>query len=134
MYEGEQEGADGVAEILIDDAVKSLFPEFFPKINKLERKDEETPYDNLLSWFFQQSEGFELLDDFTDEEYKRTLDGIPELSVLIKEYQPDFPKDDTYFLKELLLWGLVAHKKLSKSRFSEGFQFKDLYGSFINKL
>ncbi len=133
VYEGEQEGADAVAEILIDDAVKSLFPEYFPKINKLERKDEETPYDALAHWFFE-SEGFELLDDFTDEEYKRALDGIPELNQLIKEYQPDFPKEDVYFLKELLLWGLVAHKKLSKHRFTEGYQFRDLYGSFISGL
>ncbi len=133
VYEGEQEGADVVAEILIDDAVKSLFPKFFPKINKLERKDEETPYDKLAHWFFE-GEGFELLDDYTDEEYKRALDGIPELNQLIKEYQPDFPKEDVYFLKELLLWGLVAHKKLSKHRFTEGYQFKDLYGSFISGL
>ncbi|MFC4096820.1 magnesium chelatase [Euzebyella saccharophila] len=133
VYEGEQEGADSVAEILIDDAVKSLFPEYFPKINKLEKKDAVTPYDELVSWFFQ-GEGFELLDDFTDEEYKRALDGIPALNQLIKEYQPDFPKEDVYFLKELVLWGLVSHKELSKSRFSEGYQFKDLYGSFISGL
>lgn len=133
VYEGEQEGADGVAGILIDEAVKSLFPEYFPKINKLERKDEETPYDNLLHWFFQ-GEGFELLDDFTDEEYKRALDEIPELNQLIKTYQPEFPKEDVYFLKELLLWGLVSHRKLNKQRFSEGYQFKDLYSSFLKDI
>ncbi|MDB2606598.1 magnesium chelatase [Zobellia sp.] len=133
VYEGEQEGADGVAEILIDDAVKSLFPQYFPAINKLERKDAQTPYDDLLSWFFQ-GESFELLDEFTDKEYKRTLDSIPELNQLIKEHQPDFPKEDIYFLKELILWGLVSHKKLSKNRFAEGYQFKDLYGSYINGL
>lgn len=133
VYEGEQEGADGVAAILIDDAVKSLFPEYFPKIEKLQKKDAETPYDELIHWFFQ-GEGFELLDEFTDEEYKRALDRIPELNLLIKQYQPDFPKADVYFLKELVLWGLVAHKKLSKNRFAEGYQFKDLYGSFISGL
>jgi len=133
VYEGEQEGADGVAEILIDDAVKSLFPVYFPEINKLERKDAETPYDELLHWFFQ-GEGFELLDDFTDEEYKRTLDSIPALNELVKMHQPDFPKEDVYFLKELALWGLVSHKKLNKQRFEDGFQFKDLYGSFISDL
>ncbi|MGB6152010.1 MAG: magnesium chelatase, partial [Pricia sp.] len=133
VYEGEQEGADGVAAILIDDAVKSLFPEYFPKIEKLQKKDAETPYDELVHWFFQ-GEGFELLDDFTDEEYKRALDRIPELNSLLKQYQPDFPKEDVYFLKELVLWGLVAYKKLSKNRFAEGYQFKDLYGSFISGL
>lgn len=130
VYEGEQEGADGVAGILIDDAVKSLFPEYFPKINKLERKDEETVYDELLHWFFQ-GEGFELLDDFTDEEYKRALDSIPALNQLIKEHQPDYAQKDVYFLKELLLWGLVSHKKLNKQRFTDGYEFKDLYSSFL---
>ena len=130
VYEGEQEGADGVAGILIDDAVKSLFPEYFPKINKLERKDEETVYDELLHWFFQ-GEGFELMDDFTDEEYKRALDGIPALNQLIKDHQPDYAEKDVYFLKELLLWGLVSYKKLNKQRFTDGFEFKDLYSSFL---
>lgn len=130
VYEGEQEGADSVAEILIDDAVKSLFPEYFPKIEKLERKDEETVYDELLHWFFQ-GEGFELLDDFTDEEYKRALDSIPALNQLIKDHQPDYVEKDVYFLKELLLWGLVSYKKLNKQRFSDGYEFKDLYSSFL---
>ncbi|SEL93840.1 magnesium chelatase subunit I [Maribacter orientalis] len=133
VYEGEQEGADGVAGILIDDAVKSLFPKYFPKINKLERKDEATVYDELLHWFFQ-GEGFELMDDFTDEEYKRALDSIPALNQLIKEYQTDYNEKDVYFLKELLLWGLVSHKKLNKQRFTDGFEFKDLYSSFLKDI
>ena len=133
VYEGEQEGADGVAAILIDDAVKTLFTNYFPKINKLEKKGEETPYDELLHWFFQ-GEGFELLDDYTDEEYKRALDEIPALNQLIKDHQPNVDKNDSYFLKELLLWGLVAYKKLNKHRFEEGYQFKDLYSSFISGL
>ena len=130
VYEGEQEGADGVAGILIDDAVKTLFPEYFPKINKLERKDEETVYDDLLHWFFQ-GEGIELMDDFTDEEYKRALDSIPALNQLIKDHQPEYPEQDVYFLKELLLWGLVSYKKLNKQRFTDGYEFKDLYSSFL---
>jgi magnesium chelatase subunit I len=133
VYEGEQEGADAVATILIDDAIKSLFPIYFPKIEKLERKDADGPYDELVSWFFE-GEGFELLDDYTDDEYKRALDSVTPLNQLIKKYQPDVTKKDSYFLKELLLWGLVTYKKLSKHRFSEGYQFKDLYGSFISGL
>jgi magnesium chelatase subunit I len=133
VYEGEQEGADAVAAILIDDAIKSVFPNYFPKIEKLERKDAEGPYDELVSWFFE-GEGFELLDEYTDDEYKRALDSVTPLNQLMKKYQPEVIKKDNYFLKELLLWGLVTYKKLSKHRFSEGFQFKDLYGSFISGL
>ncbi|WP_291865312.1 magnesium chelatase [Maribacter sp.] len=133
VYEGEQEGADGVAALLIDDAVKTIFNSYFPKIEKLERKGEETPYDELIQWFYN-GEGFELEDDYTDKEYHRALNDVPPLAQLIKEYQPDIPTEDTNFLKEVLLWGLVAHKKLSKHRFSEGYQFKDLYGSYISGL
>lgn len=133
VYEGEQEGAAFVAETLIDEAVKSLFPQYFPTIDKLERKDAESPYDELVSWFFEEG-SFELLDEDTDEEYRSKLDGIPPLTALVKEYQPDVDKKDSYFLKELLLWGLVAHKKLSKHRFEKGYQLKDLYSSYIKDL
>jgi magnesium chelatase subunit I len=133
VYEGEQEGADTVALILFEDAIKTLFSNYFPKIEKLEHKDTESPYDNLINWFFE-SEGLDLMDNLSDNEYEATLNSIPELNTLIKRYQPDIPKEDTFFLKEFLLWGLVANKKLSKRRFQKGYQFKDLYGSFISKL
>jgi magnesium chelatase subunit I len=133
VYEGEQEGADFVAESLIEDAIKSLFPKYFPKIDKLQRKDAETEYDELIHWFFE-GEGFDLLDEDNDQEYKSKLDSVGPLNNLLKNHQTDISKEDSYFMKELLLWGLVAHKKLSKHRFVQGFQFKDLYGSYISGL
>ncbi|WP_276392036.1 AAA family ATPase [Eudoraea chungangensis] len=133
VYEGEQEGADKVALNLIEDAIKSLFPNYFPKIQKLENKDTPSPYDDIIHWFFE-SEGLELMDALADKEYENILDNIPELNELVKKYQEDVPKKDSYFLKEFLLWGLVAHNKLSKQRVQRGYQFKDLYGSFISRL
>ena len=133
VYEGEQEGGAFVAETLIEEAIKSLFPTLFPKINKLERKDAETPYDEVIAWFFDQ-DGFELFDEDSDQVYKEKLDAIAPLTQLLKTHQPDLTKGDNYFVKELVLWGLVAHKKLSKYRFSDGVRFKDLYGSYISDL
>jgi len=133
VYEGEQEGAAVVATQLLGDAVKTLFPDYFPKIEKLQRPDEKTPYDDLVEWFFEQT-GFELPDDLTDEEYKKKLDEVEPLNELIKKYQPEMDQIDTYFLKEFLLWGLVEFKKLSKQRYTKGIQFNDLYGSYISGL
>tara|TARA_R100001369_G_scaffold92896_1_gene141078 strand:+ start:95096 stop:96598 length:1503 start_codon:yes stop_codon:yes gene_type:complete len=133
VYEGEQEGSAYVAQELISDAVKTLFPQYFPKIEKLEKDSENNPYNELVEWFFAES-GFELLDDLTDEEYKERLNSIPPLNKLIEKYQPNIPQEDQYFLKEFLLWGLVEYKKLNKYRFTEGIQFKDLYGSYISGL
>ena len=133
VYEGEQEGAAAVAQHLIGDAIHTFFPAFFPKIEKLERDVESSPYAQLLEWFFAET-GFELLDDSTDEVYKQTLDSILPLNDLIEKYQADFPKEDRYFLKEFILWGLVEYDKLSKDRFEKGYQIKDLYSNYINKL
>lgn len=133
VYEGEQEGAAIVAQYLISDAIKTFFPAFFPKIEKLERDADASPYAKILEWFFAET-GFELLDDASDEEYKNQLDAIKPLEDLIQKYQPEFPLEDKYFLKEFILWGLVEFDKLSKDRVEVGYQFKDLYSSYINKL
>lgn len=131
VYEGEQEGAAMVAYNLIGEAVKSLFVEYFPKLEKLKKDDEETPYDAIVSWFFNQQDGFEILDDLREKEYKALLDGISPLDDLLGEYQPNLKHEESYFVKEFVLWALVEFKLLSKYRFTEGIQFKDPYGSYI---
>ncbi|MBW1295894.1 magnesium chelatase [Aquimarina litoralis] len=133
VYEGEQEGAAAVAHTLISDAIKTLFPDYFPKIERLEKESERSPYQELIDWFFEES-GFELLDDIPESEYTSKLDAIKPLNDLMNKYQEDINKKDSYFMKEFLLWGLVEYKKLSKYRLSEGFRFRDLYGSYINDL
>ena len=134
VYEGEQEGAAQVAYNLIGEAVKSLFPEFFPKIEKLRKQDDESPYDSIVSWFFNNPEAFELLDDLHDKAYKTLLESVSPLDDLLGEYQPNLSQKESYFVKEFVLWALVEHKLLSKYRFTEGLQFKDPYGSFISDL
>ena len=114
-------------------ALDTLFPDYFPEIQKLQHKDETTPYDKILEWFFEES-NFELLDDMNDEMYMNELDRIAELDALVSKYQPDIDKNEHYFLKEFVLWALVEHKKLNKSRFTKGYKFNDLYGSYINDL
>jgi magnesium chelatase subunit I len=133
VYEGEQEGAAVVAQYLIADAIKTFFPAYFPKIEKLERDADSSPYAKILEWFFAET-GFELLDDASDEDYKKQLDAVTPLEDLIQKYQSEIPLEDKYFLKEFVLWGLVEYDKLSKDRVDVGYQFKDLYSSYINKL
>ena len=133
VYEGEQEGAVEVAYHLISSAIKSLFPLYFPKIEKLEKPNEEGPYDQLLAWFFKENELF--LEDISDEKnHQKSLDSIPAIQKIMNEYQSELDLKDYYFMVEFLLWGLEAHQKLNKLRTFEGIQFKDSLGSFINRL
>ena len=132
VYEGEQEGAANVAYNLIGEAVKTLFIQYFPEIEKLKKPDDIGPYDDIVSWFFNQSDGFELLDDLRDKEYKSLLEAVSPLDDLIAKHQSNLSKEDSYFMKEFVLWALVEYKQLSKYRFTKGIQFKDPYGSFIS--
>jgi magnesium chelatase subunit I len=133
VYEGEQEGAAKVAGILLGDAIHTLFPGYFPKIEKLERENEKNAYSNLLEWFFAET-GFELLDEASDSEYLSILDSVKPLDELIKKFQPEVDKQDIHFMKEFILWAMVEYEKLSKNRIEKGNQFKDLYSNFISKL
>lgn len=134
VYEGEQEGASEVAKQLIADAVKTQFAHYFPKIEKLQKEGETQPYDDIMSWFFEQSTGFELLDSLTDQDYKLQLDRIEPLDDLLERYVDNIPEQDHYFFKEFVLWALVEYRKLSKYHMSDGLRFKDVYGGYISGL
>lgn len=130
VYEGEQEGAEFVAEQLISAATKSLFPDYYPKIEKLEKENERTPYTSLLEWFFENSK-FELEEGVSNELYAQQLSEISPLVRLVEEYQNHLPEEDKLFHMEFILWALVEFKKLSKDSFSEGISFNDLYSDYL---
>ena len=133
VYEGEQEGAGEVAYHLISCAIKSLFPLYFPKIEKLEKPNEDGPYDQLIAWFSKENELF--LEDVSDEKnHQKSLDSIPAVKKIMKKFQSELDSKDYYFMVEFLLWGLEANQKLNKLRTFEGIQFKDSLESFINRL
>ena len=133
VYEGEQEGTEQISYYLISQAIKTIFPELFPKIEKLEKPDSKGPYNDLLAWFFNDNQLY--IDDcFNDEEYKSTLNSIKPLNQIVEKFQPDVNENDKYFLMEFLLWGLEANKKLNKYRSLEGFEFKDSLGAYISGL
>jgi magnesium chelatase subunit I len=133
VYEGEQEGTSFVANHLISEATKTLFLTYFPKIEKLKKQDQETAYDEVLSWFFEAN-AFELSDEASGSAYLSALSAIEPLTKLIKKYQPHVAAIDTPFLMEFVLWALVELKQLSKRRTADGMAFNDIYDSMIKGL
>jgi len=133
VYEGEQEGAEQISLHLINQAVKTLFPKYFPEIKKLKKQDQEGPYDSLLGWFYSDNDLF-IEDGLPEDVYQDTLRSVPRLEDLVDEFQSDCAPEDKYFLMEFLLWGLEVHKKLNKYRTLEGFQFKDGLGNLFADL
>ena len=133
VYEGEQEGAEQISLHLINQAVKTLFPKYFPEIKKLEHKNAEGPYDRLLGWFYSDNDLF-LEDGLPEDVHQDTLSAVPRLEALVDEFQAECPPEEKFFMMEFLLWGLEVHKKLNKYRTLEGFQFKDGLGNLFAEI
>jgi magnesium chelatase subunit I len=133
LYEGEQEGAEFVAQQLINNAIKTLYNTYFPEIKKLEKKDEKKSYEDIVNWFIE-NKSIEILDDSPDNLYKEELLKIKPLRIFVKKHTSLEHEKDLFFLMELVLWALSIHKKLSKNRFEQGNQFQDMFGDFIKGL
>jgi len=113
VYEGEQEGADHVAKMLIDKAVMTQFEKNFPRIPKLEKEGVKTPYTDLINWFDKNF--IELNYTDTDEEFFENLKTVKPLVVIIEKYASKLSSADQAFCMEMILWGLSITNKLDKS-------------------
>lgn len=121
VYEGEQEGADEVAKILIDNAVMKQFDKIFPRIPKLEKDGIKTTYTELIQWFDRNF--IELNYTDTDKEFYTNLKKVMPLLSIIKEYASKLSNEDQAFCMELVLWGLTINNKLDKSENDTAYKF-----------
>ena len=124
VYEGEQEGADQVAKLLIDSAVESQFDNLFPRISKLQKEGEKTTYTDLIHWF--ENNFIELNYTDTDDEFFSTLKSIKPLTKLIEENVGHLDSQDKAFCMELVLWGLTINDKLDRTENSTAYKFDSL--------
>ena len=124
VYEGEQEGADEVAKLLIDNAVMVQFESLFPHISKLEKEGVKTPYTDLIQWF--DNNFIELNYTDTDDEFFSILKSIKPLSILIEDHAGKFNTLDQAFCMELVLWGLTINNKLDKSVNNTAYKFDSI--------
>ncbi|MBN2366113.1 MAG: magnesium chelatase [Calditrichaeota bacterium] len=130
VYEGEQEGSLKVAHSLIGKAIRVQFLRFFPDPEKMKRKQESSPYQKIVNWF-GEGNSVDLLTDVPRGNYEKTLNSVPGLQDLVKEYHPDADRDTTYLLMEFVLFGLAEYSFLSKYLLDTGYQFKDLLSSML---
>ena len=121
VYEGEQEGADEVAKLLIDNAVMVQFESLFPRISKLEKEGVKTPYTDLIQWF--DNNFIELNYTDTDDEFFSSLRSIKPLTALIEDHAGKLNSQDQAFSMELVLWGLTINNKLDKSENNTAHKF-----------
>ncbi|MDW3649577.1 MAG: magnesium chelatase [Bacteroidia bacterium] len=131
VYEGEQEGPAIVASKLISKAIRSAFVDYFPNPEKLKRNAPENPYREITQWF-GRGHVVDLMNNSSEKEFRKDLDGIPGLDKLVKDYHPKASGEEKYLLMEFVLHGLAEYSLLSKQGLESGLQFKDLLSGMLN--
>ncbi|HZH86061.1 MAG TPA: AAA family ATPase [Brumimicrobium sp.] len=124
VYEGEQLGAETVANQLIGAAIKTTFNELFRPILKLKKPGVTDEFDAIVSWFMDDND-FELTNNSNDKAYAKQIEKIEPLDEAINKYISESDVKERIFLKELMLWGLVEYKQLAKSKRETGMSFFD---------
>ncbi|SIQ50150.1 sigma 54-interacting transcriptional regulator [Pontibacter lucknowensis] len=125
VYEGEQEGAGHVAQVLMGKAIRTQFLQYFPDPDKAKKSKEGNPYKKITDWF-GDGNTVDILNDAPASEYKKALQAIPGLSELVEKHRSEAKGEEKLFMMEFALHGLAEHSQLSKNRLSTGLQFKDL--------
>jgi len=121
VYEGEQEGADEVARILIDAAIMVQFNQIFPRFAKLEKAGTKTPYSDLVHWFEKNIVELNYTD--TDKVFFKSLKAIKPLTELIEKHASHLSDADKDFCMELVLWALSISDKLGKTASDAMYKF-----------
>jgi magnesium chelatase subunit I len=133
VYEGEQLGSEAVAYQLIGMAIKTLFNQMYRPIKKLKKPTSPDEFDAVVNWFVENS-NFELGNDLSDAAYAALLNKIKPMQEVLDAYVGEVAAVEKVFLQELLLWGLVEYKQLSKRKMNEGILFEDeLLGGLYDK-
>ncbi len=131
VYEGEQEGPGIVAHNLVGKAIRSQFTHFFPDPEKVRKHKIDNPYKEITNWFGDEHT-VDLLTDYSDKEYEKTLKSVPGLEALVDKFHKKEDKAMKLFLMEFALHGLAEYSMLSKHTLARGLQFKDLLSSMFS--
>lgn len=131
VYEGELEGPAKVANILIGKAIKTLLQTYFPDPERMKKLKNENPYAETINWF-GNGNSVNLLDDISDQDYKKVLESIPGLKQIVKQFHPRISANQQLLYMEFVLHGLAEFSLVSKGFLEKGFEFKDMFNSLFS--
>lgn len=131
VYEGEQEGPYQVAIMLLDEAIKKLFLAYFPNPNK--QKKHEKDHFGAMKAFFADGNSVDLLNDASNDDYKKSLESVPGLKRLVNN-SVSINEPDIQAFMELGLFGLTQFEIIGKELLDNKFTFQDMLSTMLNEM
>ncbi len=132
VYEGEQEGPQKVARLLIGRAIRRVFTEYFPDPNQ--KGKEREAYNKILDWF-AKGNILSLDPELPDKEYKKLFRSVSGLDELIRRQFSAEPKrsiatKERWIFREFVLEGLHQSSMLGKEQQT----YSDMMGSMLGSI
>lgn len=135
VYEGEQEGAQGVARALVGRAVATIVKRYLPDPGEKNAPEGggRAAYAEVLRWF-SQGNTVDLDSDLRFEEYAHQLDRVDGLGALVDGHTSPSGPAEKASMMELALEMLHQHSLLGKEVADDGAQYADMMGSVLSGL
>ncbi len=132
VYEGEQEGPQNVARLLIGRAVKTVFKKYFPEIGQ--RSTGRSGFQPVIDWF-SAGNGLDLSIQLPLPEFNSRLEAVPGLSRLVPTDSLGVSNPgERAVAMEFVLEALHQHSLLGKDRVDTHVTYNDLMGSMLGDL
>lgn len=144
VYEGEREGVEAVAQRLLGLGLKATFDQFFPdalRANVTKKQTTKNPaeaapagdagvFKPLADWF--GAGNAIITDDLIDSlKFKKSLDAVPGLEKLAKDYLPNLKDTEIASAMEFVLEGLHQNSVLARSRVQGKVTYSDMVRSML---
>ena len=135
VYEGEQEGAQGVARALVGKAVSSIVKTYLPDPAAKGSGEDggRAAYRDVLGWF-SKGNTVDLDSDLSFADYVRQLDRVDGLGALVDAHTTPTGPAEKASMMELTLEMLHQHSLLGKDVADDGASYADMMGSVLSGL
>ena len=131
VYEGEQEGAQNVARLLVGRALKAIFARYFPAPS--DKKAGRSPYQKVLAWFAGGNH-LTLEPDLPFDDFARRLDAVEGLHEVVRKHTRPGTPAETASAMEFVLEALHQHSLVGKDLLDDASTYNDMMGSMLSSL
>ena len=131
VYEGEQEGAQNVARLLIGRAIRTIFNRHFP--DPTLKRDGKSPYQKVIDWF-SKGNNLHVQQGLSYADYKALLDQVDGLREVVKKELKAKKEAEATSAMEFVLEALHQSSLIGKDYLDADASYSDIMGSMLSSL
>ena len=129
VYEGEQEGAQNVARMLIGKAVRTVFANHFP--DPADKKSGRAPYKDIIDWF-TAGNSVDITPGMSSKDYEQALNSVAGLKRFVENNSSPGSVAECLTSMEFVLEALHQNSLIGKDIVDDSTTYSDMMGSMLS--